>query len=323
MSLVLGIDTSCYTTAIAVMDIKANLLGDYRQLLSVPEGEKGLQQSRAVFQHVQNMASVFAKIEPILKEKSIIAVAASTRPRSIQGSYMPVFTVSEAHGRVLSSGLGVPFWETSHQEGHLLAGLWSSDFRDSSSFLAVHISGGTSELLHVIFHSETGKLKIDILGSTQDLHAGQFVDRVGVTMGLPFPAGPALEKLGQQVNGKEVQIPSAVDGYNFSFSGSETCAQRLWQEGIGPAAIARGVESCIAKTLEKVVRRAILETGLQKVLFVGGVAANKYLRERLAFRLEHRAVGAKLFFATPALSTDNAVGVALSGVLAWQRGLLS
>lgn len=322
MRIVLGIDTSCYTTSVAVVDLNNNLIGEYRRLLKVPEGERGLQQSRAVFQHVQNLPLVFEQISSLLQGHSIAAIAASTRPRPVQGSYMPVFTVSETHGRVLASTLGVPFWATSHQEGHLLAGLWSGGSDWPTSFLAVHLSGGTSELLKVVSHPEEARLTIELLGGTQDLHAGQFIDRVGVALGLPFPAGPHLEQLARQATGEEVQIPSRVDGYRFHFSGSETHAQRLIQQGVAKEAIARAVENCIAKTLEKTLRKAIDDTGLKDVLIVGGVAANQHLRSRLRFRLEHPAVGAKLIFAEPAFSTDNAVGVALSGAMACRYGLI-
>lgn len=323
MSIVIGIDTSCYTTSVALIDLNNKLISEHRRLLKVPEGERGLQQSQAVFQHVQNLPYIFAQISPFLQNHPVAAVAASTRPRPVEGSYMPVFTVSEAQGRILASTLGVPFWGTSHQEGHLLAGLWSAGMDWPSSFLAVHLSGGTSELLQVETHPEEGRLSIELLGGTRDLHAGQFIDRVGVAMGLPFPAGPHLEQLAAQVSGEEVQIPSRVEGYHFHFSGSETHAQRLIKQGIAKEAIARAVENCIAKTLERILRKAINEKGLKEVLIVGGVAANKHLRSRLKYRLEHPAVGARLFFAEPAFSTDNAVGVALSGALACRYGLIS
>ncbi|NLC76684.1 MAG: O-sialoglycoprotein endopeptidase [Clostridia bacterium] len=321
MNIVLGIDTSCYTTSVAAVDLDHNLIGEYRRLLKVPEGERGLQQSRAVFQHVQNLADVFTQVEPLLKGKRIVAVAASTRPRPVPGSYMPVFTVSENLGKALAATLGVPFWATSHQEGHLLAGLWSGGLSWPSAFLAVHLSGGTSELLRVLSHPDQARLEILLLGGTRDLHAGQFIDRVGVAMGLPFPAGPYLEELARNAVGEEVYIPSRVAGYHFHFSGSEACAQRLIQQGVAKEKIARAVENCIAKTIERVLRLAIEETGIKDVLLVGGVAANNYLRERLRFRLGHPAVGAKLIFAQPSLSTDNAVGVALSGAMAFKQGL--
>ncbi len=322
MGIIIGIDTSCYTTSMAVINKEEELLKEHRLVLKVPEGKRGLQQSQAVFQHVQNMKTLFQGINPIIKSKNILAIVASTRPRSVEDSYMPVFTVGESQGRVLSEFLGVPFWATSHQEGHLLAGLWSSKLDWNEDFLAVHLSGGTSELLRVTTGKGKKIFNIDCLGGTLDLHAGQFVDRVGVAMGLPFPAGTHLEKLAATSRGQNTYIPTYVNGYSFSFSGGETSALRLVTEGYPFEVVARAVENCIAKTTEKVVSKAIRSTGLKNILLVGGVAANRHLRTRLRLRLEHNAVGGKLFFADPYFSTDNAVGTAISGLIALQRGVL-
>ncbi|MGI6552838.1 MAG: O-sialoglycoprotein endopeptidase [Bacillota bacterium] len=263
VKLVLGIDTSCYTTSVAAVDLENNLIGEHRQLLKVPAGERGLQQSQAVFQHIQNLPEAISKLLTQLPEAGIAAVAASTRPRPWEGSYMPVFIVSGSQGRILAQILRVPFWESSHQEGHLLAGLWSCGKKIPDQFLAVHLSGGTSEILRVTYLSTSAQLELEILGGTKDLHAGQFIDRIGVQMGLAFPAGPSLEKLAQSAKGKEVRIPSSVDGSDFSFSGSETHARRLLEQGTPAQEVARAVEICIAKTLEKALRHAMENTGLK------------------------------------------------------------
>lgn len=322
MGIVIGIDTSCYTTSVAIVDTEENLIGEHRQLLKVPKGDRGLKQSEAVFQHVQNMKTVFSKVKNFTKRENIVAISASTKPRPIENSYMPVFTVGESQGRVLASMLEVPFWETSHQEGHLLAGMWSSGFNTDENFLAIHLSGGTSEIMHVVSKKGENLFEIELLGGTKDLHAGQFVDRIGVAMNLPFPAGPHLEKMASNAIIQDTYIPSYVKGFDFSFSGAETHALRLLRQGMSAETVARAVENVIAKTIEKAARNAIELTGLKKILFVGGVAANQHLRERLKYRLEHPAVGGKLYFADPSLSADNAVGTALLGVMALQRGIL-
>lgn len=310
---VLGIDTSCYTTAVAIVDPQGKLLFEDRRLLRVPEGEYGLQQSMAVFQHIGNLPELLLRAFEIVPPRELQAVAASIKPRPVPGSYMPVFTVSAHQGRILSAALGVPFWPTTHQEGHLRAGLWSTGFTPQRPFIAVHLSGGTSEVL--LAEPEKGRVKIKKVGGTTDLNAGQFIDRIGVLLGLPFPAGPHLEQLARGAgSGTEVTLPSAVRGYDFSFSGPASHAERLIQQGAPPAAVARAVERCIANTLEKVLRPLMEETGYRDILFVGGVAANLFLRERLCRRLEHRAVGGKLYFAEPQHSTDNAIGVALLGL---------
>jgi len=307
----LGIDTSCYTTSVAVVDENRKLLFQDRRLLEVPPGERGLQQSQAVFQHVQNLPllleTAFSHAEP----RDIQVVAASVAPRPVRGSYMPVFTVSGGQGKILADALKAPFAATTHQEGHIEAAAWSGGKELPGTFLAVHLSGGTSELLLV--NTKPSGYDIELLGGTTDLHAGQLVDRVGVALGLGFPAGPALERLAREA-AERLGIPTAVKGYQFSFSGSETHAQRLIKQGAAAPDVARAVEQCIATTLEKVLRRAVEKEAIHEILLAGGVAANSYIRQRLKKRLEHPAVGARLTFAKPEYSTDNAVGVALLGM---------
>ncbi|KEO82548.1 O-sialoglycoprotein endopeptidase [Tumebacillus flagellatus] len=310
MTYILGIDTSNYTTSLCLIDEQGQIVREERRLLRVEEGERGLQQSAALFQHVQNL--------PILMEslgtmpQGLAAVCASTRPRRRDGSYMPVFTAGSGLGRSLAAVYGVPFLETSHQEGHIAAGEGSAETVPADHFLAVHISGGTTDLLNV--RRLADGYDIEELGTSTDLHAGQFVDRVGVALGLPFPAGPHLEQLAQQSTDESVTLPSPVSGFNLSFAGPETAALRLIQSGANPADVARAVERCIAKGLEKTLRKAVEELGVKHLLIVGGVAANAFIRGRLQHRLEHPAVRASLYFALPRYSTDNAFGVARLGL---------
>lgn len=323
MACFLGLDTSAYTTSAAVIDNNGNLVDEERQLLTVLPGERGLQQSQAVFQHIQNLPMIITRLFERCSDLSLgdlTGVAVSQRPRPVEGSYMPVFRVGLSLAESLSTMSRVFLKRVSHQEGHLRAGLFSAGGPTADRFLAVHFSGGTSELLKV--DRLTGGFAINILGATTDLHAGQLVDRVGVRLGLPFPAGPALEALANKSQTPEESpfyLPSAVKGCNFSFSGAETKARSWIETGGSPINVARAVEACIAKTLEKVLRQAIRDTGIKDILFVGGVMANQYLRQRLKQRLEHPAIQAKLCFAAPHLSSDNAVGVALLAFDEWQQ----
>ncbi|MZP28452.1 O-sialoglycoprotein endopeptidase [Heliobacterium undosum] len=363
---VLGIDTSCYTTSVAFASLDGRLLAQKRQLLPVKQGERGLRQGDAFFLHGRQlphvMEALFAELRQFgeaeagkegLRQVRVEAVAVSTRPRPEEGAYLPVFLAGEAVGRSVAAAQGIPFFATTHQEGHIMAGIASLEDREQADallekgFLSVHLSGGTTELLRVQFDAAGAVFSIEKLGATTDLHAGQLVDRVGVALGLPFPAGPRLEALAAQCDGggcaaegaaegsieaiEAITFPASVKGYNVSFSGAEAQALRLidqWRKAneaaggdmlgdiatkAASAAIARGIERCLASTLEKILRRAIEETGCREVLIVGGVAANGFLRRRLRERLEHRAVGGRLAFATPALSGDNAAGVAVLG----------
>ncbi|WP_096182638.1 O-sialoglycoprotein endopeptidase, partial [Effusibacillus lacus] len=308
--MILGIDTSNYTTSLCLIDGEGHIVNEQRKPLAVETGKQGLQQSTALFQHVKNLPELFEKMGEL---RQLEAICVSVRPRPVEGSYMPVFLAGESVARTLASSFHIPLYRTSHQEGHIAAGEATAGRAPADEFLAVHLSGGTSDLL-LARRRETG-YEITRLGSSRDLHAGQFIDRVGVALGLPFPAGPHLEKLASTASedAQGIRLPSPVEGFNWSFSGPETAARKWIDSGADPAGIARAVEDCIAKGLEKVLLKAMQQTQLRSVLIVGGVAANLHIRRRLLHRLQHPAVGADLFFADPSYSTDNAYGVARIG----------
>ncbi len=310
--MIIGIDTSNYTTSVAVVSDEQQLLLDRRIILDVAQGERGLQQSAAVFQHLQNMPELLAQALDLYRPW-LTGICFSATPRPREGSYMPVFKVGAGYARTLSAALGIPLLTSTHQEGHLAAGLWSSGFVPTGSFLTIHLSGGTTDLLLVKPLSRG--FEIETLGSSSDIHAGQFVDRIGVALGLEFPAGMALERLVKEGNNSEgLVFPGSVDNYMMSFSGPCSAAKRALQSGEPPVRVAYGVFRCIANSLEKVLGKAMQDTGLKDILLVGGVAANSLIRERLVYRLEHRAVGGRLHFAEPTYCRDNAVGVALLGL---------
>ena len=298
----LGIDTSCYTTSLAVFDAQGLLLCEKRTMLKVPQGERGLRQSDGVFQHVQNLPHLAEALSTEVGPLVLQGVAATSRPRPVADSYMPVFTVGSSFARTVAATQGVPFLSLSHQECHILAGLWSAGV-DWSDFYALQASGGTTELLAVTMSPRPTVVE---LGGSADLHAGQFIDRVGVALGLPFPAGPALEALGSKA-GAVLSVPVAVQGDKLSFSGPESHVQRaIMSKDHDPAAVARGVEHCVAESLWKVLKVIRKRHGVKPVLFVGGVMANNYIRQRLAERLGNEAA-----FAAPRFAGDNATGAAL------------
>jgi len=313
MSTALGFDTSCYTTSVALAR-DGQIIASRRRLLTVEQGGRGLMQSEGVFQHETRLPAL---IEELMQETGVVkidAVGASTRPRPVDGSYMPVFTVGEGYGRGLAAVLGVPFIATSHQEGHIRAAMVDTGLKYGDEILAVHLSGGTTEVLHVKAGAgETGvpQTAIELIGGSNDLHAGQFVDRVGVRLGLGFPAGPALEQMAMRGTA-QARLPIWVRGCECSFSGSESAAQRLIDAGdISPDDMAAEVFSCIARSLAKVLAAASEKTGVRKVLLAGGVASSTYLRELLPGRLKKMNVRLKLHWGRPELSGDNACGVAL------------
>ncbi len=311
----LGIDTSLYTTSLAVVDEKFNILWEKRMPLTVEQGERGLRQSEALFYHIKNLPLLFQALSNHL-EIEYKAIAVSAKPRPIVDSYMPVFKAGEAVATSLSSLLRIPLYSVSHQEGHIMAGIAHNlNLLAEDEFLAIHFSGGTSELLHISKGRSNNYFNINISLAVLDLYAGQFIDRIGVALGLPFPAGQELEKLALCATDYNIAIPAAVKKEGFSFSGAETMAIKLIEKGAPKAEIAYAVFRNIANSIEKAILLTAEKYKCKNVLLVGGVMANSLIRIRLKERLEHPAVGMKLHFATPQLSTDNAVGVALLAMI--------
>lgn len=301
--MILGIDTSCYTSSVAICDSHGRLLSDKRRLLPVSRGQCGLRQSEALFYHVRNLPDLMDELFAEVGDADIQAVAVSGQPRPQADSYMPVFTAGMAVARSVAASLGVPCYVTSHQEGHIMAALYSANLRWTEPFLAVHLSGGTGELLYVEPHAVG--FSIRVIGDT-DLPPGQFIDRVGVALGLSFPAGPEIEKLAACAISTDFRLTGCVQGTHISFSGPESAAQRAVAAGVPSAEIAAAVLDNIAKSLAKAIGAARSEYGCQRVLLAGGVAANQRIREKLH--------SLHLNFAQSHYAGDNAVGVALLGL---------
>lgn len=313
MDVILGIDTSNYRTSLCLINLQGSIVAEEKQLLMVDAGKRGLKQSEALFQHIKQLPLLAKNMD--MNHYRVVAVSVSKTPRPVEGSYMPVFLAGQTMAEMMAHFFQVPLFYTSHQEGHIAAGEYTLEHPiEGERFLAVHLSGGTSELLDC--QRLNGGYSIKQLGGTRDLHAGQLIDRVGVALGLPFPSGPYLEEMARSVREEEepFTVPSSVDGYWFSFSGPEAALLRAVNQGISPGKIARATERCIGNTLEKTLRKAIEEGYSREILIVGGVAANSYLRQRLMERLSVRSIGARLFFADPHYSGDNAFGVARIGL---------
>lgn len=308
-ALYLGIDTSCYTTSIACVG-HSGIVCNERTMLRVHLGETGLRQSEGVFQHITNLERMLPEALSNIETQKIAAVAVSATPRDVEESYMPVFVAGRSVAAAISSSLRVPLLRVSHQAGHIRAALHGNEALLKKDFLSLHISGGTTELVLVqVDGGRIGDLKL--IGGTDDLHAGQFVDRVGVKMGLPFPAGRELERLARQHPGApdEGMLPSCVRGLSCSFSGVETKAQQLLEKGVKKEEVAFAVYSCLSRTIAKLLQQGYEQTGISDALLCGGVASSLLLRELLGERLQRSNL--TLHFGQPSLSGDNAVGVAL------------
>ena len=297
---VLGLDTSNYTTSAALFDGQWGK--NAGRLLDVRPGKLGLRQSDALFQHVKRMPEL---LEQLLGE-SVQAVGASTRPRAVEGSYMPCFLAGESQGRGIAAALGAPFYAHSHQQGHLAAAAWSARRLDllDAPFLAWHLSGGTTELLLV--RPEGWTIMAEIIGGTSDLSAGQLIDRTGVMLGLRFPAGKALEELYAQSDAcKEPNVK--LKGLTFSLSGMENQVRALKEKGEKPANIARFALDAVSDVVCRATQEAQRRYPGLPVLCSGGVASNSQLRSWL--------VSQGAIFAEPQYSTDNAMGTA---ILTWR-----
>ena len=170
-----GIDTSAYTTSLAVIDNNDNIILDLRKVLEVKK-EKGSKATEAVFQHVNNLPILIEKMVKEIDINKVDSISCSNKPRSLQGSYMPVFVVGKGQAFILSKILNTSYWKYSHQEGHIGAGMMKNQIKHSERFLSLHISGGTTELLLV--NNKENHISVEIIGGTLDLSIGQLIDRI-------------------------------------------------------------------------------------------------------------------------------------------------
>ena len=297
---VIGFDTSNYTTSIAFFDGVGG--ENVSKLLPVKAGELGLRQSDAVFSHIKSLPELSGRLFSHIQAKEIKAVGVSTRPRSVEGSYMPCFTVGYSHAKMLSDSLGVPLVEVSHQQGHVAASAWSAGRMDllDQAHLAWHLSGGTTELLLV---EPNGKnVQCTRIGGTTDISAGQLIDRTGQLLELPFPSGKHLDQLSREAQMKDV-FKVKCPGMEFSLSGVQNKVQQFHHTNSNGAETAGYVLRCVATAVyQATVNACKVYPGLP-VIFSGGVASNSLLRQALA--------PLSPIFAQPEFSTDNAMGVAV------------
>ena len=231
---ILGIDTSNYRTSVAIVDTEGCILTDERMLLKVKKGERGLRQSEALFQHVENLPNLFEKLPTDKYELS--AVAVSTRPRPVEGSYMPCFKAGYGFGKAVAKSMNIPFYEFSHQEGHIEAIRSNTNISQGKPFLAWHLSGGTCELLKVNkisydFLNPEDKTDIEIIGGSKDISFGQVIDRVGVLLGMNFPAGEEMDNIACETDAVVKKYAKTLtkiktQGLEFNLSGIETQIQK-------------------------------------------------------------------------------------------------
>ncbi|WP_427339202.1 hypothetical protein [Caloranaerobacter sp. DY30410] len=308
----LGIDTSAYTTSIAVLNDDGKIIIDLRKLLKVKKGSLGLRQQEAVFQHINNLPEMFSCIANEIEVSKIKTISASVKPRNVIDSYMPVFKVAQGYAFILAKALGANYKEFSHQDGHIAAGILSCTIQHLEKFLALHISGGTTELL--LIENKNNNFSIKQIGGTLDISAGQLIDRIGVELGLPFPCGPYLDELSTSGSFIEKDVPVSTNRTWINFSGPETFFKKIIKQHIDrPENVALALFDCIAKSLSKIIKYAIRTYKINDILVIGGVGSNNYIRKKLENDIVNKGIG-KLFFPNKNFCTDNAIGIAYLGL---------
>ena len=297
---VVGFDTSNYTTSLAYFDGTGGV--NCSRLLPVKAGELGLRQSDALFAHIKSLPELSGRLFSHISASEITAVGVSTRPRAVEGSYMPCFLAGIAQAKLLSDALHVPLVEVSHQQGHVAAALWSAGRLDlmETSHLAWHLSGGTTELLLV--EPEGRNVRCTRIGGTTDISAGQLIDRTGQMLGLAFPAGKHLDALSREAEDREV-FRVKCPGMEFSLSGVQNKAAQYYDRTANPAETAAYTLRCVAAAVLQASQHALKAYPGLEIVFSGGVASNSMLRTA--------AAPLNPVFAQPQFSTDNAMGVAI------------
>lgn len=307
---VLGIDTSNYKTSVALVDYEGKIICNEQQFLEVKKGERGLRQSTALFQHVNNLPKLIENaMSKLPEDMEVGCIAVSSRPRPVEGSYMPVFNAGLSSARMIASVLHVPCYSFSHQEGHIEAVKHDSPFQNTSRLICFHFSGGTSEALLV----EDGH--IEIVGGSKDLAFGQVLDRLGVSLGMEFPCGQEMDEIACHtgtVKGNILPKIKCEDAY-INLSGIETKCQR----SIGETDQNQLITMTFSRLADSIVTMCMQlkdKYEIRDFLFAGGVSSSKYIRQYIKTNLKD----CNIFFGDPLLSTDNAVGIArLGGKSLW------
>lgn len=313
MSWFLGIDTSNYTSSVAVYNTNDGTMLMDKLPLPVKKGNLGLRQSDAVFFHVQQLGGL---IENISRQvDSFAGVGASVKPRDLEGSYMPCFLVGKLVATAVSQSLKIPMVELSHQTGHIGAVLYDTGQHQllRQPFIGFHFSGGTTESVYVT-PGKDNPFVIKPISQSLDLYAGQGIDRVGSFLDLDFPAGPALEQLALKSD-KEYKIKPYFKDGNPSLSGLENQSKSLIEKGTPKEDIAKFAIDWIYSVVKGMTVHAKKIYPNTPVVYGGGVMSNSIIKDRITNEFGGH-------FASPTYSADNAGGIAfLTGEMLKKEGL--
>ncbi|MDR2227096.1 tRNA (adenosine(37)-N6)-threonylcarbamoyltransferase complex transferase subunit TsaD [Providencia vermicola] len=314
---VLGIETSCDETGIAIYDDELGLLANqlYSQI-KVHADYGGVVPELASRDHIRKTVPLIqaALKEANLTREDIDAVAYTAGP-GLVGALMVGATV----GRSLAFAWNVPAVAVHHMEGHLLAPMLEEKSPEFP-FVALLVSGGHTQLISV-----TGIGEYELLGESIDDAAGEAFDKTAKLLGLDYPGGPVLSRMAQQGTAGRFVFPRPMTdrpGLDFSFSGLKTFAANTIRENADDdqtrADIARAFEDAVVDTLAIKCKRALEQTGFKRLVMAGGVSANRALRAKMEEVLKQR--GGEVFYARPEFCTDNGAMIALAGLIRLKGG---
>jgi len=312
---VLGIETSCDETGVALFDAEHGIVAEQlasQTAVHAPFG--GVVPELASRDHIAKLAPM---VESVLRSahvelRDLDAVAYTAGP-GLVGALM----VGGSLAASLAFGLGIPAIPVHHMEGHLLAAMLESD-APQFPFLALLVSGGHTQLVHV---RALGSYRI--IGETLDDAAGEAFDKVARLLSLPYPGGPQLAALADRGDPQRFQFPRPLKnkGLDFSFSGLKTAvrlAVAAVHENSGKdiddrvrADVAASFQAAVVDTLVAKCGRALELTELERLVIAGGVGANRLLRETLTALGERR--GVSVYYPRPDLCTDNGAMIAYAG----------
>jgi len=317
---VLGIESSCDETAVAVYDEARGLLAHrLHSQVAMHRAYGGVVPELASRDHVRRLL-------PLVREA---LAEAGSDPTSIDGiaytagpGLIGALLVGSGFAAALALAWGKPAIGIHHLEGHLLAPLLEPE-PPAFPFLALLVSGGHTQLVDV---AALGQYRI--LGETLDDAAGEAFDKTAKLLGLPYPGGAALASLAEQGSSGRFDFPRPMldrPGLDFSFSGLKTAARMALRSRVIDDAVradvARAFEEAVVDTLAEKCRRALRATGHARLVIAGGVGANRALRTRLLDIV--RTCGARLYFPRPEFCTDNGAMIALAGAKRLAAGLLA
>jgi N6-L-threonylcarbamoyladenine synthase len=309
--IVLGIESSCDETGVALYDSEKGLLGHLlHSQVKLHASYGGVVPELASRDHVRKLIPLIDELllKTGLQREEIDAVA-YTRGPGLVGALL----VGAAAASSLAWALDVPVVGVHHMEGHLLAPMLDSE-RPGFPFVALLVSGGHTQLVEV-----QGVGRYRMLGESVDDAAGEAFDKTAKMLGLPYPGGPELAKLAQQGNPDRFRFPRPMTdrpGLDFSFSGLKTFALNTWkdaevQDEQLKADICRAFEDAVIDTLAIKCRRALKETGIGDLVLAGGVSANRRLRDRMQQELQK--LGGRAWYPQPQFCTDNGAMIAYAG----------